>query len=60
MNRKWYFIETCFWGSDWQYVTIGSDNGQVPNIRQAIIWSNDAYVPGLSELNVFLAFINIG
>ena len=34
------FTEICSRGSNWQYASIGSDNGSVPN-RQAIIWTND-------------------
>ena len=30
----------CSLGSNWQYESIGSDNGLAPNKRQAIIWSN--------------------
>ena len=52
------FIEICFLGCNWQYDSIGSDNGLVPNRRQAIIWSNVGmfYWPiyaslGLNELN---------
>ena len=28
-------------GSNWQYASIDSDNGLVPNRRQAIIWTNN-------------------
>ena len=31
-------------GSNWQWVSIGSDNGLVPNRQQAIIWTNDGPV----------------
>ena len=42
----------CSLGLDWQYVTIGSDNGLAPNRdnglapnrRQAIIWTNDGLI----------------
>ena len=30
----------CYFGSNWQYDSIGSDNALAPNRRQAIIWSN--------------------
>ena len=30
--------------SDWQNVIIGSDNDLAPNMRQAIIWTNDGPV----------------
>ena len=39
-NFKQYFIEICSLGSNWQYVSIGSDNGLAPSRRQAIIWTN--------------------
>ena len=35
------FIEICFWGSNEQYSSIGSDYGMAPTMRQAIIWTND-------------------
>ena len=37
----WDMTEICSLGCNWQYVSIGSDNGLVPNRRQAIIWTND-------------------
>ena len=37
---EWVFIEICFLGSNWRYVSIGSDNGLAPSRRQAIIWTN--------------------
>ena len=47
----------CSLGSNWQYIIIGSDNGLVPNRRQAIIWTNAGVVNcriyaslGLNEL----------
>ena len=33
-------IQLCSLGPDWEYFCIGSDNGVVPNRRQAIVWSN--------------------
>ena len=49
----------CSFGSNLQYVIIGSDNGLAPNRRQAIIWTNDGLVywriyasVGLDELSV--------
>ena len=30
----------CSLGSNWQYVSIGSDNGLAPSRWQAIIWTN--------------------
>ena len=35
------FTENCSERSIWQYANIGSDNGLVPNRRQAIIWTSD-------------------
>ena len=35
------FIEFCSQGSNYQYSSIGSDNGLAPARRQAIIWTND-------------------
>ena len=40
VNFEWNFTELCSQGSNWQYASIGSDNGLVPNRRQAIIWNN--------------------
>ena len=37
---KWNFINICSLWSNWQYGSIGSDNGLAPNRRQAIIWTN--------------------
>ena len=31
----------CSLGSNWQYDSLGLDNGFVPTRRQAIIWTND-------------------
>ena len=52
------FTEVCFWWSDLQYTTNGSDNGFALVRRQAIIWTNDGLVYwctfvslGLSELS---------
>ena len=33
------FTGVCSWGSNWQYVSIGSGNGLVPNRRQTITWT---------------------
>ena len=35
------FTEVCSQVSNWQYASIGSDNGLAPSRRQAIIWTND-------------------
>ena len=32
--------DVCFWGSNWQWTSIGSDNGLAPNRQQAIIWTS--------------------
>ena len=40
LNFKWNFTEACSLGSNWQYGSIGSENGLAPNRRQTIIWSN--------------------
>ena len=34
------FTEVCSQWSNWQYPSIGLENGLVPNRRQAIIWTN--------------------
>ena len=31
-------------GPNWQYSSIGLDNGLAPSRRQAIIWTNDVYI----------------
>ena len=33
------FTEVCYLGSNWQYPSIGLDNGLAPNRWQAIIWT---------------------
>ena len=40
-NLNYNLIELCSLGSNWQYGSIGSGNGLAPNMRQAIIWTND-------------------
>ena len=37
---KQNFFEICSLGSNWQYVSIGPDNGLAPFWRQAIIWTD--------------------
>ena len=44
LNFHWYFTEVYSQGSNWQYTSIGSDNGLVPTRQQAIIWTNDDLV----------------
>ena len=39
MHKFWLY------GSKWQYSSTGSDNGMVPTRQQAIIWTNDTYLP---------------
>ena len=34
------FTEVCRYGSNWQYVSIGSGNGLALTRQQAIIWTN--------------------
>ena len=41
MISDFYITEVCSWGSNWQYSSIGSNNGLAPGRRQAIIWTND-------------------
>ena len=47
VNEKFFFLilikkftEDCSLGSNWQYHSIGLDNGLAPNRQQAIIWTN--------------------
>ena len=41
MNFDYDFTEVCSQRSNWQYSSMGSDNGLAPSRRQAIIWTND-------------------
>ena len=45
LNEMFKFRLKCHWSlflwSNWQYSSIGSDNGLAPIRRQAIIWTND-------------------
>ena len=57
LNFEKCFIKICSLKSNWQYGSIGSDNGQAPSRWQAIIWTKDGlvdwciYVPlALNEL----------
>ena len=43
------FSEICSQGSNYQHVSIGSDNGLVPNRWQAIIWNKG----GLLYLGIY-------
>ena len=59
LNSDLNFTEFCFWRSNYQYFSIGAENGLAPNRRQAIIWTNDDPVQrriyaslGLNELNM--------
>ena len=54
----------CSVGSNWQYGSIGSDNGLALNRRQAIIWANVGILYwckysslGPAELKVFQSII---
>ena len=40
LNFEQNFTEICALGSNWQYGSIGSDNGLAPNRWLTIIWSN--------------------
>ena len=58
LNFEWRFIEIHPFGSTLEYVSIGADNGLVPNRQQIIFWPNDDPVhwpihasPGPIELN---------
>ena len=42
LSFKLNFTELCSLWSYWQYSSIGSNNGLVPNRRWAIIWANDS------------------
>ena len=57
------FIEVCSLGSNWQQVSIGSDNGLVLNRQQTIIWTKSESVqwhiygsPSLNELTVHVLY----
>ena len=41
MSFDWKFAEVCSQGSNWQYASIGLNNGFAPNRRPAIIWTNN-------------------
>ena len=41
MNFDYIFTEVCSKGFNWQYPSIGSDDGLTPTMRQAIILIND-------------------
>ena len=43
----------CCFGSNQQYVFIGSDNGMAPNRRQAIIWTNDR----LESVDAYICYL---
>ena len=60
LNFKSNFTEICSLGSNWQYGTIGSDNGLAPNRQQVIIWANVGMLYwciyaslGLNELSIY-------
>ena len=39
---SFWFHEICFWGSNWETASIGSDNGLTRNRWHATIYTNDA------------------
>ena len=39
--KIYWFTEICSQASNQEYAIVGSDNGQVPNRYQTIIWTND-------------------
>ena len=51
------FIEICFWGRNWQSLSIGSGNGLAPNRRQTIIWTNAN--PVYQCIYVALGWVNL-
>ena len=57
---KSYWI--LFWGPNWQYPSIGSGYGLVPNSQQAITWTNDDPVVwpiyALQNLNVITDIVS--
>ena len=53
LNFNWNFTEVCSQGSNWQFSSIGSDNGLAPNRRQAVIWTN--VVQGCRRIDVVLS-----
>ena len=40
-NLDYNITEVCSQGTNWQYVSIGLDDGLAPNRCQVIIWTND-------------------
>ena len=59
------FTWICSLVSNWQYGSIGSDNGLAPNRQQAIIWTNDClgywciYASlSLNELKCLIVYAN--
>ena len=56
MNEKLcIFIKihcSLFQGSNWQQLSIGLDNGLVPNRQQAIIWNNADQIHMLTDANM--------
>ena len=45
LNENFWILNTftgiCYLGFNWQYGSIGSDNGLAVTRQQAIIWTND-------------------
>ena len=46
------FTEVYTLGSNWQWVSIDSDNGLAPNRRQPIIWTNDGFLYWRKEVSL--------
>ena len=52
LNFNDKIIEICSLGSNWQYVSIGSDNGLVLPLSEPImVWFTDAYVRYLASMS---------
>ena len=49
LNFNYNFTEIWSLWFNWQYGSIGSDNGLAPDRRQAIIWTND----GLCQWRIY-------
>ena len=45
----WFEFQICSRGSKWQYISIGSGNGLVPNKQQAVTWT---YVDPVNTLRL--------
>ena len=56
LNFNWKLTEVCSQMSNWQYASIGSDNGLESNRQQAIIWTND----GLAYPHIYASLASTG